>query len=129
MHKHNDKRKEKETREVSDFSLYDKSGRQKTFALSIVAAVVGFLSVIFSALGFLGMGLAITGILFGVGAIILSVVARVKLGYFNGFIIIGLLFGIFATVLGIFACLYIRFMPEIIKWIEGTNGNKNIEKI
>ena len=129
MQKNKDKSNEKNERDTADFSLYDKSGRQKNFALSIIAATVGVLSIVFSALGFLGIAFAVVGIVLGAAAIALSIVAKVKLGYFNTFIIIGIFLGIFSCVLGIFFCIYITYIDEILKWIEGTRTPKKVEKV
>lgn len=129
MQKNKDKRPEKSEREISDFSLYDKSGRQKTFALSIIAAAVGFLSVLLVGLGIAyGIVFSIIGICFGVAAITLSVIARVKLGYFNSFIIIGIFLGIFSTVIGIFTCIYTAYLPDILEWIRGAE-NQGAENV
>ena len=129
MQKNKEKSTENKERHTADFSLYDKSGRQKTYALSIVAAIIGILSVVFSFLGAVSFVFAIVGIVFGIASIILSVVERVKLGYFNAFIIIGIIAGIFATVVGIFFCLYSAFLPDILKWIEGTGGADKVESV
>ena len=113
MQKNEEKRKtEKEARDNSDFSLYDKSGRQKSLGWSVASMAVGILSLLLSPFGW-------TGILLGVTAIVFAIVARVKIGYFNVFIIVGIVSGIFGTVLGIFFCVFSIFLPDILKWLEG----------
>lgn len=115
------KNEEKEIRDINtEFSLYDKSGRQKSLGWSVASMVVGILSLLLSPFGW-------TGIIFGITAIVFAIVARIKIGYFNAFIIVGIVSGIFGTVLGIFFCVFSIFLPEILKWLEGiqaTNTNK-----
>ena len=128
MPKNNEKNKEKKVQESSEFSLYDKSGKQKSFGLSIVAMIIGVLSLILSVFGWWSVAFAAAGIAIGIIAIIISIVAKVKIGYFNSFIIIGIVLGIFASVLSIFFCIYTAYFPEILKWIEGTK-NTGVENV
>lgn len=112
----------KVAREVdNEFSLYDKSGKQKSLGWSIASMVVGILSFLLSAFGW-------TGIIFGICAIVFAIVAWVKLGYFNAFIIIGIICGIFGTVLGVFFSIFSIFLPDIMKWIQGI-AESNIENV
>ena len=98
----------------TEFSLYDKSGRQKSLGFAVAATVVGILSLLLCAFGW-------TGIIFGISAIVFAVIARIKIGYFNVLIIIGIVTGIFGTVLGVFFCAFYALLPEIKKWLEGIS--------
>lgn len=125
MKKKEEKRSEKTKKShYTDFSLYYKSGKQKSLWLSVISMSVSIFSLIFSSFGWAGIAFGIIGIIFGVGGIVTAIIARAKLGYFNTFIIIGITVSIFSMVLGIFFCILPYALPEIMKLIEGTKSSK-----
>ena len=71
--------------------------------------VTGILSVLCCCLGW-------TGLVFGAAAVILSIVARRSLGYFDGMSIAGLVMGIFGFVFGA-AMVYMVYFNEAF-WAE-----------
>ena len=81
--------------------------KPKTLGWSVASMVVGILSVVCCCFGY-------TGIIFGLGAIILSIVARKSLGYFEGMAIAGLVLGIFGFVFGVAIVWNIIFNKEFI---------------
>ena len=70
------------------------NGRPKTLGWSVASMVLGIISVVCCCLGY-------SSIFLGIGAIVLSIVARKSLGYFDGLSIAGLVLGIFGVVFGI----------------------------
>jgi len=68
--------------------------RPKTMGWSVVSLVTGIISVICCCLG-------VTGIIFGIVAVVSAVISRKVLGYFDGLSIAGLILGIFGLVFGV----------------------------
>ena len=87
------------------FNVLNNKGRPKTLGWSVASMVTGILSVVCCCFGW-------TGMIFGIGAIILSIVSRKSLGYFDGMSIAGLVTGIFGLVFGIFMTYSVYFSPE-----------------
>ena len=82
-----------------------RNGRPKTVGWSVASLVLGILSLVCCCFGW-------TGAIFGVGAIVFSVVSKRSLGYFDGMAIGGLVCGIFGCVFG-FATIITSFLiPE-----------------
>lgn len=69
-------------------------GKPKTMGWSVVSLVTGIISVICCCMG-------ITGLFFGVAAIVTAIISRRVLGYFDGMTIAGLVLGIFGIVFGL----------------------------
>ena len=107
------------------FQMVTKNGKPKTKGWSVASMVLGILSVVCCCLGW-------SGILMGAGAIILAIVSRRNLGYFDGMTIAGLILGIFGFVFGATILIYTYTLPpefweEYFKELEnitgeGTNG-------
>ena len=94
--------------------FYNQTGRApkpKTLGWSVASMVVGILSVVCCCLGY-------TGIIFGIGAVILSIVARKSLGYFEGMSIAGLVLGIFGLVFGAAIVWNMVFNKEFIDYMN-----------
>ena len=72
------------------YEIFEKS-KHKTRSWSVVALALAAVSVFCSWFGWIGL-------IFGICAIILSVVSRITLGYFDGVCICGLILGIFGVV-------------------------------
>ncbi len=85
--------------------------KPKTLGWSVASMVVGILSVVCCCFGY-------TGIIFGLGAIILSIVARKSLGYFEGMSIAGLVLGIFGLVFGVSIVWNMIFNSEFIDYMN-----------
>ena len=75
------------------FQTLMRNGRPKTKTLSVASMVLGILSVVCCCLGYVG-------IVFGIGAIVVSIISRKSLGYFDGIGVAGLVLGIFALAFG-----------------------------
>ena len=112
------------------FQTLMRNGRPKTFGWSVASMVIGILSVVCCFLGW-------SGLFLGVGAIVLSIVARRKLGYFDGMAVAGLILGIFGFVFGV-AILYAvnfliseemmqEFLEEYFKKIEDFENGGGLE--
>jgi hypothetical protein len=69
-------------------------GKHKSMGWSVASMVVGIVSVVCCCLGW-------SGLILGTMAIVLSVVSRKSLGYFDGMSIAGLVLGIFGFVFGV----------------------------
>ena len=105
-----DKRKDKKTEKLNENSPYDiftANGKPKTKGWSLASMIMGVLSVALCLFGWMGVA-------FGVAAIILSLVARRGLGYFDGMTIAGLITGIFGLVFGGAMLYLIYFDPEFL---------------
>ena len=85
--------------------------KPKTLGWSVASMVVGILSVVCCCFGY-------TGIIFGIGAIIFSIVARKTLGYFEGMSIAGLVLGIFGLVFGAAIVWNTIFNSEFIDYMN-----------
>ena len=102
--------------EVRYEDIFDKS-KPKTLGWSVASMVLGILSLVCCCLPFGGLA-------FSVAAVVLSVVARKTLGYFDGMAIAGLILGIFGLVMGVtvivftygpFAEMYREVLSEMEK--------------
>ena len=94
------------------YNVFDKRGRRKNKGWSIA-------SVALSALSFFTFIFGWSGLVFGLAGIILAIVSRVKLGYFNTWSIAGILVGIFGIVFSS-SMIFISYTnPELIKEIFG----------
>jgi hypothetical protein len=71
-----------------------KGDKPKTFAISILAAVLGFLSVVGCFGGF-------PGVILGTLAVCASLISRKRLGFFDPMCLAGLVLGIFGAVFGV----------------------------
>ena len=87
------------------FNVLNSKGKPKTLGWSVASMVTGILSVVCCCFGW-------TGIIFGIAAIVLSVVSRKSLGYFDGMSIAGLVVGIFGLVFGVAITYTVYFNPE-----------------
>lgn len=74
------------------YEIFEKS-KHKTLGWSVASLAFGIISVLCC---FLGWG----GLIIGAVAVILSVVSRISLGFFDGMSIAGLILGIFGIVFG-----------------------------
>ena len=102
------------------FQTLTRNGRPKTLGWSVASMVVGIVSVVCCCFGW-------SGIVLGIGAVLLSIVSRKTLGYFDGMSIAGLVLGIFGLVFGIamIAGTYMipeEFWEEYYKELENTYG-------
>ena len=102
------------------YSIYTEKGKPKKMGWSVASMIMGILSLTFTSFGWVAL-------ILGVLAVIFSVIARVKLGYFNGFAIAGLITGIFGTVFGIAAILIEIFAPQIMEKISELLGEMSDE--
>lgn len=120
-----DEKKENESTELAEinaqkendraFAIVNEKGKPKTLIWSIVALVLGILSLILSTLGW-------AGLIIGVAAIAVAVVARVKMGYFNGFIIAAILTSIFGVVFAAASLIIVAIDPDFFsRLLEGIN--------
>ena len=82
-----------------------KNGKPKTMGWSVASMVLGILSLVCCCIGW-------TGAIFGIGAIVFSVVAKKSLGYFDGMAIAGLVCGIFGCVFGAALLLGSSLIPD-----------------
>ncbi len=102
------------------FQMVTKNGRPKTKGWAVASMVLGILSVV-CCFGW-------SGIMMGAGAIILAIVSRRNLGYFDGMTIAGLILGIFGFVFGATILIYTLTLPpefweEYFKELENLPGN------
>jgi hypothetical protein len=87
------------------FTNVTKNGRKKTRGWSIAAMVSGILSVICCVTGYASIAL-------GVVAIVLAILARRNLGYFDGMAVTGLILGIIGFVLGVAIIIAVNLVDE-----------------
>jgi hypothetical protein len=87
------------------FQTLMRNGRPKTKGWSVASMVLGIISVICCCGGW-------CGIILGIGAIILAIVSRKSLGYFDGMSVAGIVLGIFGFVLGITLIIGIAMLPD-----------------
>lgn len=80
-------------------------GKPKTMGWSVVSLVSGIISVVCCCLG-------ITGIIFGIVAIVSALLSRKVLGYFDGLSIAGLILGIFGVVFGVSILAAVAMLGE-----------------
>lgn len=103
------------------FQMVTKNGKPKTKGWAVASMVLGILSVVCCCFGW-------SGILMGAGAIILAIVSRRNLGYFDGMTIAGLILGIFGFVFGATVLIYTLTLPpefweEYFKELENLPGS------
>ena len=98
------------------YNIFDNRGRPKNIIWSVISLISGILSITLSMLGW-------AGLILGVFAIASSVVARKKLGYFNGFAVAGLITGIFGTVSSIAIIIISMTNPALLEEVLGNMGN------
>lgn len=97
------------------FAIVNEKGKPKTLIWSIAALVLGILSLVLSTLGW-------AGLIVGVAAAVLSVIARVKLGYFNGFIIAAILTSIFGIIFAAASLIIVAIDPDFFsRLLQGIN--------
>lgn len=122
----NDENRANETTELAEikaggendrtFAIVNEKGKPKTLLWSIIALTLGILSLILSPLGW-------AGIIVGIAAIVFSAVARIKMGFFNGFIIAALLCSIFGVIFAVATAIMLSIDPEFFdRIINGLNG-------
>ena len=122
----NDETRANETTELAEvkatgdadraFAIVNQKGKPKKLIWYISAFVLGIISLILSALGW-------AGLIVGVAAIVLAAVARVKMGFFNGFIIAAILCSIFGVVFSAASIIIVAINPEFFsKLLEGINN-------
>ena len=122
----NDETRANETTELAEvkatgdadrtFAIVNQKGKPKTLIWSISALALGIISLILSALGW-------AGLIVGVAAIVIAAVARVKMGFFNGFIIAAILCSIFGVVFSAASIIIVAINPEFFsKLLEGINN-------
>ena len=87
------------------FMTLTKNGRNKTRGWSIAAMVSGILSVICCVTGYASIAL-------GVVAVVLAILARRNLGYFDGMAVTGLILGIIGFALGISVIIAVNLIDE-----------------
>ena len=100
------------------FQTLTKNGKPKTKGWSVASMVIGIISVVCCCFGW-------SGIIMGAGAIILAIVSRRNLGYFDGMTIAGLILGIFGFVFGITIVIYTLTLPPEF-WEEYFNEIDNM---
>ena len=86
------------------FQMLTRNGKPKTRGWAVASMVLGILSVVCCCFGW-------SGILMGAGAVILAIVSRRNLGYFDGMTIAGLILGIFGFVFGATILIYTLTLP------------------
>ncbi len=87
------------------FQTLMRNGRPKTMGWSLASLILGVISIACCCLSY-------AGVIFGIAAIIVAVIARRSLGYFDGMCIAGLLLGIFGVVFGVAMIILIESIPE-----------------
>ncbi len=122
----NDENRANETTELAEikaggetdraFAIVNEKGKPKTLLWSIIALALGILSLILSPLGW-------AGLIIGIAAIVFAVVARIKMGFFNGFIIAALLCSIFGVIFSAASAIIVAIDPEFFNRI--LNGLNN----
>ena len=91
------------------------NGRPKTLGWSLASMITGILSVVCCCFGW-------TGLIFGIAAVVLAVVSRRNLGYFDGMSIAGLILGIFGIVFGVAMIVMLFVETEFLEsFIEEYN--------
>ena len=110
------------------FKMVTPNGRRKTYGWSLASMISGILSVICCCTGY-------AGIVFGVLAIVFSVISRKNLGYFDGMAVAGLVLGIIGFVLGIAVIVatytldeeffneYSKYLEDYMKELEDASGD------
>ena len=74
------------------YEIFEKS-KHKTLGWSVASLTFGIISVLCCFFGWVGL-------IFGIVAVILSVISRISLGFFDGMSVAGLILGIFGIVFG-----------------------------
>ena len=98
------------------FAIVNQKGKPKTLFWSIAALVLGVLSFILSPLGW-------AGLIVGLAAIVLGFIARVKMGFFNGFIIAALMCSIFGVIFAAASVIIVAIDPDFFaRLLEGINN-------
>ncbi len=89
-----------------DFAYHNvnKRGKPKTLGWSLVSMIMGIVAVVCSCFGWAGLVL-------GLIAVGLAILARIQLGYFDGMAIAGLILGIFGLVFGGFMVIIAYILP------------------
>ena len=67
--------------------------KPKTIVWSLASMILGIVSIVCSLFGWVGL-------IFGIAAVVLAIVSRLNLGYFDKMSVLGLIFGIFGIVFG-----------------------------
>ncbi len=122
----NDEKRENETTALAEvkqdneadraFAIVNEKGKPKTLIWSVTALICAVVSLALSTLGW-------AGLILGAVAIILSVIARVKMGYFNGFIIAAILCSIFSVIFSAASIIIVAINPEFFsKLLEGISN-------
>ncbi|MBO5946399.1 MAG: DUF4190 domain-containing protein [Clostridia bacterium] len=122
----NDEKRENETTALAEvkpdneadraFAIVNEKGKPKTLIWSVSALVCGIVSLALSTLGW-------AGLILGVVAIVLAVIARVKMGYFNTYIIAALLCSIFGVVFSAASIVITAIDPEFFsRLLESVNN-------
>ena len=79
--------------------------KPKSAVWSVLSLIFGVVSVIWGIFGWHGM-------IFGIIAIAMAVISRIRLGYFDTFTVWGMILGIFGTVFGISRLLFYLFIEK-----------------
>ena len=87
------------------FTMVTNNGKPKTLGWSVASMTFGILSVITCCFGY-------SALVLGVISVILAVVSRKNLGYFNGMSVAGLVLGIIGFVFGAAMIITIIFADE-----------------
>lgn len=103
------------------FQMVTKNGKPKTKGWAVASMVMGIISVVCCCFGW-------SGIFLGAGAIIVAIVSRRNLGYFDGMTIAGLILGIFGFVFGTTMVIYTLTLPpefwdEYFRELENFPGS------
>lgn len=88
-----------------DYAFRSVSGRQRTRTWALVSFGFGILSLATVTFGY-------TSLFFGIFAVILSIISRRNLGYFDGMSVAGLVLGIIGFVFGVAYILLVFFAGE-----------------
>ncbi|MBO7309778.1 MAG: DUF4190 domain-containing protein [Clostridia bacterium] len=97
----------------------------KTKGYAIASLILGIFSVVCCCVGWMGL-------IAGAGAIVLSVLSRRHLGYFDTMTIVGLILGIFGVVFGVLTLVFEallateEFMIEFEKRIDDLYGDFDV---
>lgn len=86
------------------FQTVMRNGKPKKMSFSVASLVLGILSVVCCCLGWAGAVL-------GAGAVVLSILSKRRLGYFDGMSVGGLVLGIFGFVFGVALLVITYSMP------------------
>lgn len=87
------------------FQTLMRNGKPKTIGWSVASLVIGIISVVCCCLGW-------SGVFLGAGAVVLAIVSRKTLGYFDGMSIAGLVLGIFGFVFGVSMIMGTYMIPD-----------------